>query len=1240
LRSEKNKSSQSEPDFKEQNRWVVRWLIVLFALLFIGLCVLGYVYYTNQSNRIKATSEDELNSIAISKVQEIVAWRTERLGDGELINKNQMFSQLVQEFLNDPSNNELRQEIITYLEGIRSTYSYTSFYLFDSHGNVLMKDMAHLEPLDEDDVPAVEQAVENNQILLSDLHLLPETSDIRMDLSAPVLDQSSHPIAVVMLRIDPYFFLYPLIQSWPLQTQSAETVLFRQDGNNVLYLNELRFHPNSALELRFPLSSPDLPAAKALMGQLGPVEGIDYRGVPVIAMYKAIPGSNWYLIAKEDQSEIFDGVRREGWLVVIVLAFILVTTLSTAYTLIRRQDQRLINYLFKAELDKQSLTQKYKLLFDHGNDIIFVFDETGKIVDVNDRAVAAYGYSHKEILGLDTKTLRAIENQPGFYALLEQVKKEGGGIFELVHQRKDGSTFPVEVSQRYFEVEQKGYYLSIVRDISERKQAERAVEEANQKLKTLYEVLPVGISVLNQNGDIVFLNKMLEKILGIDAASLIQGKHKQRRYFRADGSLMPPEEFASSRVISGETNVVNVVTGVEKEDGSIVWTEVSAVSAPYPDWNIVLATEDITEKVKAEKELKENLNALQSIIDTSPLAIITLDIYGNIVVWNKAAETIFGWKAQEIMGKPLPTLLSESGDTPVSVVQRIIDEKTNIHYQTVRQHKDGRIITVDVDAVPLQNYRGDVKGILGILTDVTEIKAIEVANRKIAAERDQLLKRLSLQFENLPVGFILTDREMKCIDWNPGAEKIFGFSRAEMLEKSQYETIIPVYAAPLVKKVISEVINQNKTEVSVNENLTKDGRHILVEWHISPLLDENGNLIAIMDMAIDVTEKVDAERKLRDSAERLGAFFDSPLVGILFGNVHGAISAANDELLAIIGYSRPELESGQVHWDRITPPEFLALDEAAIKQAQREGSCTPYEKQYIRKDGEKIWVLVGFTLIGEQREVSIAFILDITGRKKTEAEIKNLNDGLEQRVRERTAELQAANQELEAFSYSVSHDLRAPIRAIDGFSKIIVDDFPKDVNSEMARYLENIRKNTKNMGDLVDDLLAFSRLGKQALEKQTVDTQKLVNEVVEEIKSSLKDREIKFEIGKLPDCYADVALLRQVFVNLISNAVKFTRKCQNAQVEIGACQAIPPGSSDASRFTKWCYYVKDNGVGFDMNYYDKLFGVFQRLHRSEDYEGTGVGLAIVKRVVEKHGGMVWAESKMNQGATFYFVLGD
>ena len=223
--------------------------------------------------------------------------------------------------------------------------------------------------------------------------------------------------------------------------------------------------------------------------------------------------------------------------------------------------------------------------------------------------------------------------------------------------------------------------------------------------------------------------------------------------------------------------------------------------------------------------------------------------------------------------------------------------------------------------------------------------------------------------------------------------------------------------------------------------------------------------------------------------------------------------------------------------------------------------------------------------------------------------------------------LVAANQELEAFSYSVSHDLRAPLRAINGFSRILLNEYaPQD--PEARRYLLLMRDNAQQMGNLIDDLLTFSRLGRSPLKKQTVDHDELVRQTFVNLRDEQRNRGIKISIGTLPACQADLALLKQVWVNLLANALKFTRQRQVACIEVG-CQQID---------TELIYFVKDNGVGFDMQYAHKLFGVFQRLHRAEEYEGTGVGLAIVQRVIHRHEGRVWAEAEVNKGATFYFTL--
>lgn len=369
----------------------------------------------------------------------------------------------------------------------------------------------------------------------------------------------------------------------------------------------------------------------------------------------------------------------------------------------------------------------------------------------------------------------------------------------------------------------------------------------------------------------------------------------------------------------------------------------------------------------------------------------------------------------------------------------------------------------------------------------------------------------------------------------------------------------------------------------------------------------------------------------------------------------GSIILWNDAAERAFGYTADEALGQPL--TLIVPPRLREAHENALHRAVSTGRLhiigTTVEVVGLRKDGREFPVELSLASWGTTEGTFFTGIIrEITDRKRAEEEIRTLNEALGRRA----SELEAANKELEAFSYSVSHDLQAPLRAIDGFSRILVEEYAPQLSPEARRYLETVRENTKKMGRLIDDLLTFSRLSRQALNGQPVSPADLARETLEGLRAGQEDRYVEITIGNLPTCQGDPALLKQVFINLLSNALKFTRDREIAVIEIGcleeaegrrqeaegrgqeAALAPNPVQSAISNLQSAIYFVRDNGVGFDMRYAHKLFNVFQRLHPAEEYEGTGVGLAIVQRIIHRHGGRVWAEATPDKGATFYFTI--
>jgi len=585
-------------------------------------------------------------------------WRAERLAVSRSLQFNPLVVPALLKSLNSGSD---RGAIKTWLEQLLEAYHFTAASLWDKdyHRRAWLPAG---DPGHEWEGELIAQAMRTRTPFLADLHRDDPSGAPYMTLVVPLQSSSSFdPVATLLLKIDPDRFLYPVIRVWPTPSGSAETVLVRREGNEGVYLNELRHRKQTALSLRFPLSRAGLAAAMAIRGFEGVVDGVDYRGVPVLAAMKHVPDSPWFLVAKVDTREIFAPLRQEVVLIVTSFALLAAALVVGIMFVWSRQEALSTRQRLEAEMERRAMLGHFDYLSRYANDIILLPDATGRIMEANDRAVESYGYSADELRQMNVADLNVPEEAAALAQTWLKVKEKGaeGLVFEAEQVRKDGSRFAVEISARSFVVDGRELRQSIVRDITERKRAVEALRESNEYLESLFNSANAPIVVWDPEFRIKRFNQAFEDLTGKRAASVLG---------EDIGILFPPGERESSmelirRTLGGE-RLDAVEIPIARADGSVrtvLWNSAAMLAADGQTAVAAIAQGlDITERKRAVEALREANEYLENLFNHANAPIIVWDSQFRIKRFNRAFEDLTGKSAASVLGEDVGILFPPS----------------------------------------------------------------------------------------------------------------------------------------------------------------------------------------------------------------------------------------------------------------------------------------------------------------------------------------------------------------------------------------------------------------------------------------------------------------------------------------------------------------------------------------------------------------------------------------------------
>jgi PAS domain S-box-containing protein len=954
-----------------QEKQTLAIFILIFGLLVSGSAAVSIIAYRNYEEQFIMQVKNLLSSIGALKTAELQDWRNERLADANLFYQNRNFSERVQKYLENPADADAQRNLLTWMEKVQSYSEYDRIFLLDPQGVERVSIPNTPEEISQNLIKQASISLDSRQIVFMDFHRHSDSDTIHMSMVVPIFTAQDQPLGALVLRINPDINLNPFIQRWPVPSQSAETLLVRRDGNDVLYLNELKFEQGAALNRRISLKNENITEVKALLGVEGSVEGVDYRGVHVIADVRAVSGSPWFLISKMDTAEVYAPLQARLWQTIVVFGMLILLA-GAGLALTWRQEQTHYLQLKLASLDALQISErKFRLAFDTSPDAIAISRlKDGMYVTVNRSFERISGYSRDEIIGKTSLEINIWKDPADRQKIVETLQTAGQiNNYDATFLTPNGE-IQCLMSAAIIELNGEPHILNIARDITERQQAQDALYKSRAELRALLDAINESVFLMKPDGTVTAANETTAARLGKRLNDLVDHNvynflpnhvaEARRAHVAQVIASGQPVRFEDERY---DKWIDNSIFPVKDETGRVT--------------HLAVYGSDITERKRAEDALRKSEALYRAILNASPDDITITDLEGRILMVSHSAVSMFGYEREdELLGHLASDFIApEDRERALSYLGTLTGP---LEYRGLR--KDGSTFDTEINVQFIPGPDGQPTSMIFVVRDITKRKQAEAMFRK-----------LSSAVEQSPVSIVITDLLGNIEYVNPRFSQVTGYSLEEAIKQNPRILKSGNTSVEEYEKLWSTITSGNQWQGEFL-NIKKNGETYWENATIAPVFDANGKVTNFLAIKEDITERKQAEQALHDSQEELNKAQHYSHVGSWTWNIKTNQLKWSDEMYHIFGISKAAFTGNlaDVIAQAIHPDDRDKVEQSN-RSVSEQGKPIPLEYRIVRPDGtiRVVWGEAGELILDNNGNPSLlsGIVKDITERRRAEEEL-------------------------------------------------------------------------------------------------------------------------------------------------------------------------------------------------------------------------------------------------------------